>query len=382
MRVLFDYQIFSFQKFGGISNMYTQLMLNMPKEVEFKVSLKESDNYHLQSSGILDIPKDSCNEDNFLWGTKFRGKGKVYSLLSKLAPSMTSLGRNKLESINQLKKGDFDIFHPTYFYDYFLPYLKGKPFVLTIYDMISEKFFPQNDLQTINKRKMVKTAAHIIAISEKTKQDIVELLHVDPAKISVIHLAVPEVKNIITQPLINDKYILFVGHRFSYKNFIPMAESLSPILNRNRDIKLVCTGIPFTQEEIVKLRSLGIYDSVIHLRPSDEELRNLYSHAMCFIFPSLYEGFGIPILEAYQSGCPVLLNNKSCFPEIAQDAAIYFNLDSNGSNLTEVMNSFLQMGESEREELLNRQCKRLADFSWKKSAEQLADVYRLILDRK
>ena len=122
----------------------------------------------------------------------------------------------------------------------------------------------------------------------------------------------------------------------------------------------------------------GIYDRMIHIIPNDEGMQNLYEHALCFIFPSLYEGFGIPILEAWQAGCPVLLNQTSCFPEIAQDAAIFFQLNENKSNLATTMEQFLHMGDTDLKELIAKQSRRLENFSWKKSAEKLYEVYERV----
>ena len=123
------------------------------------------------------------------------------------------------------------------------------------------------------------------------------------------------------------------------------------------------------------INRLGLNGRVIQLRPSDIEMSNLYHYAKCFIFPSVYEGFGIPILEAYNAHCPVILNNKSCFPEIAKDAAIFFNLDENSSDLEEVMEQFLTMSQKDSNSLIEKQLQRLKYFSWEKSAQKLADVY-------
>ena len=369
------------QKFGGVSNVFTQLMLNMPKEIECKLALLESDNIHLKESGLMNVYPLADSYDDFLGGLSFRGKGRLYNMWTQIAPSQTSKGRNVMSSIAEIKRGDFDIFHPTFFDDYFLNYLNGKPYVLTIHDMIAEKYLPSNDMQIVNKRKMVKSAAHIVAVSEHTKQDIIDMLGVDPHKISVIPLAVPDFETTIDKPIINEKYILFVGHRDSYKNFKPMVEAIAPIMKLHQDIKLVCTGLPFDKKELRFLSALDLVRQTIHLCVSDKELRNLYKYALCFVFPSEYEGFGIPILEAYQQNCPVLLNKRSCFPEVAHDAAIYFNLDRNGSDLTKVMDEFLRMSLEDINNLLKRQRKRLCDFSWKKSAGQLANVYRLVLDQ-
>ena len=112
---------------------------------------------------------------------------------------------------------------------------------------------------------------------------------------------------------------------------------------------------------------------------NDLELQNLYAHALCFIYPSAYEGFGIPILEAYRANCPVLLNEASCFPEIAQEAAVYFHLDDQLSDLDQVMEDFLRMTDRERDSLLEKQRERLSCFSWQKSAQKLIDLYNSLV---
>ena len=113
----------------------------------------------------------------------------------------------------------------------------------------------------------------------------------------------------------------------------------------------------------------------------EADLPALYAGAECFIFPSLYEGFGIPILEAYAASCPVLLNYASCFPEVAEDAALFFHLDSQGkdSDLAQVMQAFLGWSDDERQQLIQRQRQRLAAFSWQKAATQLHHVYEEVL---
>ena len=146
-----------------------------------------------------------------------------------------------------------------------------------------------------------------------------------------------------------------------------MINDLASVLLRHDTIRIVCTGDDFSIDERNVFKKLNIEDRMVHIRPSDDHLYNLYEHALCFIFPSLYEGFGIPILEAYKAGCPVLLNRKSCFPEIAQDAAMYFTLDEDQSPPS-------------RQRLIEKQNLRLADFSWEKSASELCKVYQQLCE--
>jgi len=281
-----------------------------------------------------------------------------------------------------LRKGDFDVFHPTFFDDYFLPYLNGKPFVLTIHDMIPERYpqyFGKDDFQIVMKKKLAPLASAIIAVSENTKKDIIRILNIPEEKIHVIYhgssFPIAHEKRIYAFP-----YILFVGERGYYKNFIPFVEYLRPILQHHKDIQVVCTGRPFEQKEKDMLREYGVEDRFYHrCVMSDDEMYSLYHNAICFIYPSEYEGFGIPILEAYHAECPVLLNDASCFPEIAGDAAIYFKIDKDSSDLADKVEQLLSLSLEERRSLIDSQKDRLKRYSWENSAKQMAAIYQSIV---
>ena len=382
MKVLYDYQIYYLQNYGGVSNAFTQLIKNLPEEIDYELALCDSDNIHLRESRLKDVSPLGLVEDNFISKTNFKGRGFLFRNYTNLFPDRTSLGRNRQCSIDALKRGDFDVFHPTFYEDYFLSYLNGKPYVLTVHDMISELYGEnfKGDIQKRNKYRLCKNAAHIIAVSDNTKNDLIRLFNVPEEKVTVIYHGAPEKKDYsVLPPIIKDRYFLYVGQRALYKLFNEMLINLIPVMEKHSDVKLVCTGPDFSQEELKMIHTLKVDDKVIHLHPNDKDMFNLYSNALCFIYPSVYEGFGIPILEAYQAGCPVLLNNKSCFPEIAQDAAIYFNLDWQQSNLVEVTEKFLSMSESDREQLIARQNERMRIYSWRESAKKMVDVYSSLL---
>lgn len=378
MRILYDYQIFQWQRVGGISNSFINLIQNLPSTAEFQIGIKDSDNVHLKESGLVQV-RPFSSEQNFLTNHYFYGKGYLFRWFSAIFPSINSREVNRKYSIDLLKSGQFDVFHPTFFEDYFLPYLNKTPYVFTVHDMITEKFKTGDILQTNNKRILVEKASHIIAVSNNTKQDLMDIFNVPESKITVIYHGASEIIPKKDFQVGIDNYILFVGQRGGYKNFIPMVKSLFPVLKRHQEIKILCTGMDFSSQERLFFKNNGLQDRILHLTPSDEELRTLYSNALCFVYPSLYEGFGIPILEAWKCGCPVILNKKSCFPEIAKDAAVYFTLDDDYSDLDKVMESFLTMSENDKELLLHRQNKRLQEFSWKKSAKMLLDVYKGVL---
>lgn len=377
MNILYDYQIFQLQRFGGISNCFVQLIKNLPSEVQFEIGIKDSENVHLLESGLTKV-RPLHNFNNFICNKSFKGKGRLYKLASDFLPQINSRNYNLRTSKNLLKKGKFDIFHPTYFDPYFLPYLDKKPFVLTIHDMIPEKFPGLDDWQMERKKLLAEKVNHIIAVSQKTKEDVIEILKIPENKISVIYHGQPELNVYNYHRLIKKPYLLYVGARYSYKNFIPMIKALYETFQKHPELSLVCTGSDFNTEELVLFKNLGIKDRIHHIFASDNELMSLYHHAEAFIYPSLYEGFGIPILEAYQNDCPVFLNKKSCFPEIAGDAAVFFELDEHNNTLSTALENFLQ-NEDCSAKLIEKQKERLSFFSWKKSAQELAEVYEKVI---
>lgn len=379
MHILFDHQAFSMQTFGGVSNCFAQLIANLPSDVKALISIKDSDNIYLKQTGIAEAGK-LRNASNFIVNRSFKGQYRLHQLLSYISPVWSSDIRNKKCSINALSSGKFDVFHPTFFDDYFLPYLKGKPFVLTIHDMIPElypQYFAKDDRQIIMKRKLAPLANAIIAVSEHTKKDIIRILGVKEEKVHVVYngCSFPDKSEVIIH--YQDPYILYVGERWGYKNFNLFLDNITPVLQEYSDLKIVCTGRPFSSEEIQKLRDLNIYMRFVHhMAKSDEELFALYHHAMCFVYPSEYEGFGIPILEAYKADCPIFLNHASCFPEIAGDAAIYFTMTKDYSDLAPKLISFLKTSSSDRESLLLKQRIRLKRYSWADSSKNLCNIYR------
>ena len=378
MKILYDYQAFYMQRFGGVSNCFVRLIENLPPDACPEIAVRECNNFHLLESQLGCFQPALQTEESFIIKGHFKIKRLLYDYYSHMFPEKTSLGRNLKHSIDALQKNDFNIFHPTFYNPYFMKYLHGRPFVLTVHDMISERFKLRDNKQALWKKELVRHANHIVAVSEQTKNDLMDMMGVPEHKITVIYHGVSSRGKQNKTPLIDTKYILYVGSRADYKNFMLMLEELVPVLRSHQDLSIVCTGPYFTKEEMRLFEQNGIYDRMIHISPNDEGMQNLYEHALCFIFPSLYEGFGIPILEAWQAGCPVLLNQTSCFPEIAQDAAIFFQLNENKSNLATTMEQFLHMGDTDLKELIAKQSRRLENFSWKKSAEKLYEVYERV----
>lgn len=383
MKVLYDSQAFDMQTHGGVSRCFAELYSHMPKDVDAQIAVVETNNVYLQNLGFK---KPGDTYQTFMNGSCSKWRRMKYKLHYNFMygryrqwDRMPNL--NQLEQERLLREQDYDVFHPTFFGDANLALIGEKPFVVTVHDMIPEiytKYYQANDPQILQKKAIIPEATHLVAVSEQTKKDLMRIMNIPEQKITVVYHGADESPYIPSADSPYDfEYILYVGERHFYKNFIFFCRDCMPILKRHKNLKVICTGVPFTWEENYFIAVFGMEDRFIQtFVQSDQEFMDLYHHAVAFVYPSEYEGFGIPILEAYKADCPVMLNRRSCFPEIAGDAAVYFNLDAYESDFEEQFETLYHLDGNEREALLVKQRERLKRYSWTKSAQQLADVYR------
>lgn len=177
-------------------------------------------------------------------------------------------------------------------------------------------------------------------------------------------------------PLFSVPYILFVGGRKAYKNFLLLVDSLSSS-PRLKDFSILCFGGgKLSSDELSFISEKSMDGRVIHTEGSDAELANAYKFASVFVYPSLYEGFGIPLLEAMHYGCPILASSTSCFPEIAAEAALYF--DPLGKD--DLINKLeIVLSDSKvRNELIQNGLNRESLFSWDRCASETLDFYKSV----
>jgi glycosyltransferase involved in cell wall biosynthesis len=366
MKILYDHQAFTGQRYGGVARYFHDLMESLSEMgVNIELALQFSNNEYLKNSTIR-IPR------------QFR------HIFGFMPTSMLVSRTNRLNSILQIQRGNYDIFHPTFFHHYFLQHLNNKPFVITYHDCIKEKFNLDHidNASKIQKQELLTRASKIIAVSENTKKDLLELYEVEAGKIDVVYHSTDFTNHV--QPnhfhlKTPENYFLYVGARNDYKNFDGLLKSIKPVLKKHPDVVLLCAGSGnFTEQENVMLKTLGIENQVIHQHfYSDNTLFSLYQRAIAFIYPSLYEGFGIPILEAFACGCPVILSDSSCFPEVAQDAALYFNID-NKDDLSQKLEEIISNSDL-RNSLINKGLNRQKAFSAEKKAKETYKVYKSIL---
>jgi len=368
MNILYDYQIFTSQIYGGVSRYFFELIKHFKNdnEIKYELSLKYSNNYYLKKL-------DNLTHKTFLENYSFRGKYRLLNIL------------NKKVSEKAIHRENYDIFHPTYYDPYFLDFLSNKPFVLTIHDMIHEIYsdmFPLKDKTSKRKKLLAQKATKIIAVSENTKKDIIRFFSIDTNKIEVIYHGSPFDMNSSSVDKINidlpEKYILFVGSRSGYKNYDLFIEAIAPLLVENNELKVVCVGGGnFKEIEKEKFKRLNIINKIFQYSVKDDILAYLYQKAVAFVFPSLYEGFGIPILESFACGCPVICSKTSSLPEVAGDAAIYFDPTDKLSMLNSIQKVIYN--DELKKQLINKGIERVKKFTWEKTAEQTIKIYENIL---
>lgn len=358
MNILFDHQIFLSQKYGGISRYFVELMREFNKQnQDYRLPLRYSNNTYIKEIKNIKNFKDN------------RVSSKIFYYLSQFM-------------LNQVIKGnEFDIFHPTYYNPYFLKHLK-KPYVLTVYDFMHEKFsdmFDPYDKNIIWKKEVSLKADRLIAISENTKKDIIKYYGINEDKIDVVYLASSlKPTNKLIKLNLPKEYILFVGNRGRYKNFQKFIKSVVPLLKEQNSLYVICAGGgTFNAYETELLNSLGIKDKVLQYYIDDDILAYLYENALFFIFPSQYEGFGIPVLEAFNCNCPVALSNQGSLPEVGADAGEYFDPYSKES-IYEASLKLLK-DESRRDELRAKAKVQSKKFTWENTAKQTLAVYNKVL---
>jgi glycosyltransferase involved in cell wall biosynthesis len=365
LKVAFDQQVFLLQEYGGISRYIYSLAKHLSPmlDVDVKVIAPLHFNHHL-----------AAFPNGLVWGLRVPRIPKSFRLVRAASEA---IARRAMKAFHP------DIVHETYFSESSVA-PSGARRIVTVYDMIHERFpsmFSNSHLTTGAKRAATKRADHILCISENTRRDLLELFEIPEHKVSVVHIGFDQLNGVGRLPqsavTVSQKpYVLFVGSREGYKNFqgLLQAYAISPFLKRNFSIRCFGGG-PFRNDEIANFRALGLSDTQIsQISGGDAVLANMYKGAAAFVYPSLYEGFGIPLLEAMSLGCPVICSNTSSFPEVAGDACEYFDPQAVES-ISLAMETVLQ-SEVKRDELIQKGHVRCASFSWDRCARETLQIYK------
>ncbi len=368
LRVLYDHQIFCLQQYGGISRYFYELANHVDGFAGWDAEIFAPfhvNGYLAAHEGVhpkgLSIPRSFGIGRLGAWGMD------------------TCLAYLKLRP-----RRDVNILHETYYTmaDY-CPAAASR--VITIHDMIYEKFpdqFPRRDKIRQMKAHAVARADHVICVSESTRRDLVTILGVAERKTSVVYHGYSCVVNghIMPAALLKKPYLLFVGQRGGYKNFETLIQAYSHSLRLRKELSLVCFGGgPFSNAEkkLIKMHGLSA-ENVIPISGDDNVLAGLYASATSFVYPSLYEGFGIPLLEAMSLDCPVICSNSSAFPEVVGDAADLF--DPRDVDFLQRAIERVVFSPDYRDSLIRRGRERVKQFSWDKCAQGTLQVYEQLLN--
>lgn len=365
MHVGFDSQIFRMQQNGGISKYFVKLieeLLKSPEHPGITLVGGINDNEHLQLSGLRyhGMPFKSLTR-KFI-NNRFYNYTDTY---------------NKLLEQYFFSSSSLNVIHHTFYEPELFVNKKAKR-VITIHDLIYEKYpgdFEDTSYVLHQKKTAIRRADHIICVSKNTQKDLIDIYGVEAAKTSVIYhgvdSSVPQ-----TTPYFKEKYILFIGKRAGYKNFETLLHAFAAS-ELKQQYKLISFGPgKFLDHEKNMIRLLGLENKVLHITGSDQLLENVIRFAEFMVYPSVYEGFGLPVLEAMANNCPVICHNATSLPEVAGDAVLMTDC-SNPEKIKEAME--LLAGDATLSGKLRQSGKLRADsFTWQLTAQKTLDVYRAI----
>ena len=455
MRILYDGHVYGLRSVGGVVRYYSQLIRLLPSNWTPIVSAPNVPVIH--GPAHPQLVWKIAPQNRFSW---FGRQARQQTFFRELYPQLPC-----------------DLLHPTY-YELLSGGIESRPkvpMVITVYDMIHERFASLADrhgADAARKRKAIEAATAIICISENTKHDLLEFYPQVADRVSVIHLAsqlgtnevkeqgragtatgrqpgstalppathtnlagqahanrqgasyqgegTPRANPVRTvhgaaggpsstgqanpllpspvtqrtlvsqmnplsqeasQPVVasptGQPYFLFVGGRGGYKNFDRLLFAWKAVVGRISDCHLAVVGDLFRSKERRRIADLGLGR---HVREygcvGDEQLRKLYQNAVALVYPSLYEGFGIPLLEAMECGTVVVASQASSIPEVVDDAALLFD-PTKQDDLTDILLDLLTRPES-RAQWIDRGRRRAALFSWRQTTGATMNVYRAL----
>lgn len=362
MKILYDGTIYVNQKAGGINRYFANIISHLSSEFE---------------PALLTF---NVRENNWPVHPNLRIFKAPLFTPDRVA---RRLGRYYFRAAARQFKPD--IVHPTYYYSLGMRRLNsyGCPSVITVYDFIHDIFAPLAAIQQHEVRSQsqaISDADAVLCISHHTRADLLTRFPNFESKVHVIPLA-SEIDFSMShgeEPVPEHPYFLFVGNRASYKNFDGLTRAFARLAQSAPEICLYVVGAPFTKSESFLFDELKISPSVRNLGfASDSHLARLYRYSLALVYPSFYEGFGIPPLEAMACETVVIAANNSSIPEVTGDAALLFdagNLDELNDRLKAVW-----QGNINRADLISKGRARASEFSWQRTSEQTAAVYRALL---
>jgi glycosyltransferase involved in cell wall biosynthesis len=361
VRLALDEQIFAIQEYGGISRLFAELAKQYSTTPELDVVLHPM-NAPIINRYVLGNPELERALGVWDAGHEYRSLVRYFT---RLRP------RTKV-----------DVVHNTFYLPHGLAGYPGARRVVTVHDMIPEllpKTRRRLDFLTLKKR-YVMTADHVICVSRSTRDDLLKTYGPIMAPITVVHHGVDPVFQPGSPAIagLPQRYVLFVGNRGGYKDATVLTRAFATIAKQEPDLALMFVGGgAFTSDERAELAGLGIASRVDQISLADHDMPGAYGNALICVFPSRFEGFGLPALESMACGTPTVLARATSLPEVGADAALYFT-PGDPNELAAVMSELLK-DDHARQELRAAGLERARQFTWRKSAEQTAEVYHSLV---
>jgi glycosyltransferase involved in cell wall biosynthesis len=366
MDIAFDHQVFSWQEYGGISRYFCEVADHLARRDDCRVEV---------------LAFVHCNQ--YL---QARRPGSLRGWYVPPARLDYTLRRRVNERLTRLwlRARRPRIAHDTYYGAPQRPVPRGTARLLTVYDMLHERYpaeFPDADVVSAGKVAKVARADHVVCISEATRRDLVDMLGVPPERTSVVHLGTDAAQwaRWSARPTVADRpYLLFVGQRAGYKNFDTLLRAVAASDRLRRDVRLVCFGgAPLSADEVAQARRLGLQDDQLERHGGDDvALARWYGGAAAFVYPSRHEGFGLPPLEAMACGCPVVCGEAGAVGEVVGDAAELCDT-SDAAALAAALERVLLCTERAGA-LVAAGRERVRHFTWERCAAASFEVYRAI----
>lgn len=352
MKIVFDSLVFALHRYGGVTTYWNEFIERFKREKFDLLILTVPWNRYLNTE-FVELAKTQVNH--------IPERGWPLQLLRNTPPRI--IGNHEKF-----------IFHSTYLR---VSNHKNAVNVVTIHDF-THQYFVKGFKQRLNyfqKKRAIRDSHGIVCISENTRKDLFEFF--PEAKTKVVKVIYNGCSQVYLDPIPGERpaniptpYILFVGARGGYKNF----EFAINVL-KNSAYHLVVAGSQFTEQEGELLEPfknrISLFNNV-----SDEKLKTLYQHAHAFLYPSLYEGFGIPLLESMNCKCPVIAFKNSCIPEIMGDSPLLLQ----NNDLAATLHVLLKLESPQyRELVITTQNEQVRKFSWSRAFSEMKEFYKELM---
>lgn len=354
MKIVFDSLVFALHEYGGVVTYWNEFIARFRQDgADLSILVVPANKYlnqqfvEMAKSGLHCIPEQR----------------RPLQWLRNTSPRISSVAERFIFHSNYLRVSSN----------------RNAVNILTIHDFTHQHFVKglRGILNFHQKRRAILKADGIVCISENTRRDLLRFFPAAKQKpLRVVHNGCSEgyldpsrLEPVVTTPA---PYILFVGARGGYKNFTFMLEIL-----KASHYQLVVAGAGLNEDEAALVSDFRGRITVLE-NVSDQSLKSLYQHAHAFVYPSLYEGFGIPLLEAMNCGCPVIAFSNSCIPEIMGDSPMLLK----NNDLPGVLHMLkeIETNGNFRQLVINKQREQAGNFSWARAYNEMKDFYQQMLE--